>query len=68
MSAPNTDPEKQKERHRGPLLGMRAVVLWALVLLVLLIVFLTFRGNEPGDDVSQDVTESGADQEVVVDE
>jgi hypothetical protein len=49
MSAPNTDPEKQKERHRAPLLGMRGVVLWALVLLVLLIVFLTVRGNDPGD-------------------
>jgi hypothetical protein len=50
MSAPNTDPEKQKEHHRAPLLGMRGVIIWALVLLVLLIVFLTVRGNDPGED------------------
>lgn len=50
MSAPNTDPEKQKERHKAPLLGMRAVVLWSLALLVLLIIFVTVRGNQPGDD------------------
>lgn len=50
MSAPNTDPEKQKEHHRAPLLGMRGVVIWALVLLVLLVIFLTVRGNEPGEE------------------
>lgn len=52
MSAPNTDPEKQKERHKAPLLGMRGAVIWALVLLVLLIIFVTVRGNEPSDDSS----------------
>ena len=60
MSAPNTDPEKQKEHHRMPLLGMRAVVLWALVLLVLLIVWLTFRGNDPGEEQATDPTSGAA--------
>ena len=50
MSAPHTDPEKQKKQHRFPLLGMRSVVIWALVLLVLLAVFLTVRGNQPGEE------------------
>ena len=53
MSAPQTDPEKQKERHRFPLLGMRSVVIWALVLLVLLGVFVTVRGNQPGDEAGE---------------
>ncbi len=51
MSAPKTDLDKQEKRHKAPLLGMRAVVLWALVLLVLLIIFLAVRGNDPGDGV-----------------
>ncbi len=51
MSAPKTDLEKQEKRHKAPLLGMRAVVLWSVVLLVLLVVFITFRGNDPGDGV-----------------
>ena len=47
MSAPKTDLEKQKRQHKAPLLGMRAVVLWALVLLALLVVFYVVRGNAP---------------------
>jgi hypothetical protein len=47
MSAPHTDVEKQKKKHRTPLLGMRAVVLWSLILLVLLIAFIALTGNEP---------------------
>ena len=50
MSAPHTDPEKQKKRHRFPLLGMRAVIIWALVLLALLAVFVTVRGNAPDEE------------------
>jgi hypothetical protein len=34
MSAPQTNIEKQKRRHRGPLIGMVAVVAFALTLLV----------------------------------
>jgi hypothetical protein len=64
MSAPQTDPEKQKEKHKAPLLGMGATVIWAGVLLVLLVVFLVFRGNEPADGVPVD--EEGS--EVTVDE
>jgi hypothetical protein len=56
MSAPNTDLEKQKRRHLGPLLGMRAVVLWALVLLVLLSIYVFMRGDEPGESTPVDGT------------
>ena len=60
MSAPHTDVEKQKKKHRAPLLGMRAVVLWALVLLALLAVYVVFTGNEPAEDEAAIDTEAGA--------
>ena len=47
MSAPHTDVEKQKKRHKGPLAGIRAVVLWAVVLLVLLLAYVLFTGDAP---------------------
>lgn len=34
MSAPQTNLEKQKRRHRGPLIGMILCVLFAVVLAV----------------------------------
>ncbi len=34
MSAPNTNIDKQKRRHRGPLIGMALVVIFALALTV----------------------------------
>ena len=49
MSAPHTDLEKQKKDHKAPLLGMRAVVLWAVILGVLLTIFIVVRGNAPAD-------------------
>jgi hypothetical protein len=46
MSAPDRDLDRQARRHRGPLLGMFAVVLFALVLLVAL-GFWAFRSGRP---------------------
>ena len=47
MSAPKTNVEEQKKQHKAPLLGMRAVVMWSLGLLVLLVLYVVFTGNEP---------------------
>lgn len=44
MSAPNTNLEKQKDNHKGPLSGMRLVVIFAVVLLMALIGW-QFAGN-----------------------
>lgn len=44
MSAPNTNIDKQARRHRGPLTGMFAVVLFALLLLIGLL-FYVFSGS-----------------------
>lgn len=34
MSAPEVNIEKQKRRHRGPLIGMAVVVLFVVVLII----------------------------------
>ncbi len=57
MSAPETNVAKQEKNHRTPLIGMAAMVIFALVLLVGLVIWLSAAGNEP--------EELGAQTEVV---
>ena len=47
MSAPDTNVEKQEKKHKAPLVGMVAVVGFALVLLVVLVFFVFGNGEEP---------------------
>ncbi len=47
MSAPDGDLERQTKHHRGPLRGMFAVVLFALVLLAILAFWAFGRGGDP---------------------
>ena len=47
MSAPDTDTAKQARQHRGPLRGMMAMVIWAVVLLVGLAIYVVSRGGAP---------------------
>ncbi len=49
MSPPDTDLEKQERRHKGPLGGMAAAMIFAAVLLVGLVLYLAYAGNEPGE-------------------
>lgn len=49
MSAPDTNVEKQAEKHATPLFGMGTVVAFAGVLLLGLMVWLSVSGNEPGE-------------------
>lgn len=66
MSAPQTDIDKQTRRHRGPLQGMFAMVLFALVLLVFLGFWAFGRGGDPeGAEVR---VQSGLGVEEEVDE
>jgi hypothetical protein len=53
MSAPQTDIEKQAQRHRGPLRGMFAVVLFALLLLGFLAFWAFGRGGTPEGAATQ---------------
>lgn len=48
MSAPDTNTETEKKAHKTPLVGMIAVVVFALVLLLGLAVWLSYAGNDPG--------------------
>lgn len=68
MSAPDRDLEQQTKRHRGPLRGMFAVVLFALVLLALLGFWVA--GSPPERDAAQvqsgtGVVESGETDDAV---
>ena len=48
MSAPDTNTEKQTERHKAPLYGgIMLPILFAGTLLVGLVVFIFFWGNDP---------------------
>ena len=47
MSAPNTNLDKQKRWHRGPLVGMAAVLCFVAVLLTAYLVFLADDGKTP---------------------
>jgi hypothetical protein len=62
MSAPDTNLDKQKKRHWGPLVGMGAGIALAAVLIV---AFLVFMADGPGEGeadrvASPDVTEGAA--------
>lgn len=55
MSAPDTNTEKQEDRHKAPLGGMALAVIFAGVLLIGLVIFLIVGGNTPeGADVQVD--------------
>jgi len=49
MSAPDTNVEKQKEKHKTALMGIRGVMVFAAVLLLGLVLWLSYQGQEPRD-------------------
>ncbi len=59
MSAPRTNIEKQKSRHKGPLIGMTIGVAFALVLLFGLAVYVVDRGQPPENTAPQIDSRSG---------
>ena len=68
MSAPETNIDKQTRRHRGPLRGMLAVVLFALVMLAILAFWAFGRGGTPQGAETQVQTGTGVIEEVEDDE
>ncbi len=52
MSAPETNIEKQKKRHRGPLIGLAIAAVFVVLILGYYIVNLVAQGSNPeGADV-----------------
>lgn len=55
MSAPETNIERQKRRHWGPLIGIAAVIIFAVLIGIYYLGYLSFEGNTPGTgDVEAD--------------
>ena len=55
MSAPDTNTEKQAEKHKASLSGMALAVGGGVLLLILLMVFVILGGDDPeGADVQID--------------
>jgi hypothetical protein len=50
MSAPRTNIETQKRRHRPALIGFAAIVAVVAILAAIYTINLVVRGNTPGDD------------------
>ena len=53
MSAPQTNVEKQEKDHKPALLGMKASVIFAVVMLIVMIGWLALRGNTPDEAETQ---------------
>ena len=47
MSAPDTNVEKQEERHKPALGGIGFALIWGLVLLAGLVAFTILNGDDP---------------------
>ena len=62
MSAPKTDLDKQEKQHRGPMRGMAFVVGFALLLLVILMVWISDNGNTPQGAQTQIDGRTGAEE------
>lgn len=60
MSAPHTNLETQKRRHRGPLIGMALAVIFGVALIVYWQFEEAAQGNSPTSDTVQPA-ETGTD-------
>lgn len=63
MSAPETNVEKQGKRHKGSLLGIGAVVVFALVLFAAMMGYLADEGGTPEGAETQIDSRTGAEVE-----
>lgn len=47
MSAPDTNIEKQEDNHKGPLTGIRLVLIFVSVLMAGFLIWTVANGNDP---------------------
>lgn len=50
MSAPDTNVERQEQKHKASLLGIRGAVIFGVVMVLLVIVFSVMNGSEPSEE------------------
>ncbi len=62
MSAPDTNVKRQEKEHRPALFGIGFSLLWGTVLLIGLVLWVVFNGNEPGDGEAVDGTAAPTEQ------
>lgn len=62
MSAPQTNLDKQKWWHRGPLIGMAVVVAFAFGLFVFMMMQVVDEGAAPGADVIEGVPQPAPEE------
>ena len=60
MSAPNTNVEKQEKKHKPALLGIKGAMIFAAALLLGLVTWLSYQGNEPGEPAAHVDGRTGA--------
>lgn len=60
MSAPDTELEKQKSRHRGPLLGLAVCIVAAALMFLGYLTITAERGQTPNDTGAQIDGRTGA--------
>lgn len=67
MSAPDTNIEKQEQRHKPSLIGMKGAVVFGALMLLLVVIFSVARGGDTtigevyDGDVEQTETTAGFD-------
>lgn len=60
MSAPETNVEKQKKRHRAPLVGIALAVAAGVIFMAIWLVWATEEGNTPVEDNTPAIAEPPA--------
>lgn len=58
MSAPDTNIDRQAERHKPSLIGIRGAMIFGVLMIVLMIAFTMSRGEAPTEDTI--MSEEGA--------
>lgn len=51
MSAPDTNVERQADRHKPSLLGIRGAMIFGALMIVLMIAFTMSRGEAPSEEI-----------------
>ncbi|MCX7559381.1 hypothetical protein OS190_07340 [Sulfitobacter sp. F26204] len=60
MSAPDTNIEKQEQKHKASLFGIKGAMLFGALMLVLVAVFTAINASDPQGDAGLNATDGAA--------